>query len=134
MLMKIYEASSCSWKIDINSWFLQFFGSFSERLSHRIFNNIFITFLQSFIFDEAILNILRQYLFDKFWDKMSIDSMSITNTKKISVIHHKMFNENKSVLINLIFFINSKTFSIASSIFWYKIDLVVFCFIFTVFC
>ena len=132
--MKIYEASCCSWKIDINSWLLQFFRSFSERLSQRIFNYIFSTFLQSFIFDEAILNILWQYLFDKFWDKMPIDSMSITNSKKISVIHHKIFNKNKSVLIHFIFFINSKTFSIASGIFWDKIDLIVFCFVFIVFC
>jgi len=47
---------------------------------------------------------------------MAIDSMTITNTKQISIFHHKIFNDDKRILIDFVFLVDSQTFAIAISI------------------
>ncbi len=47
---------------------------------------------------------------------MSIDSMSITNPKQVTVFHHEVLNDDVGVLVNFILFIHCESFPIAEGI------------------
>ncbi len=44
---------------------------------------------------------------------MPISAMSITDSKKVPVIHHEVLNLYVSVLVDFVFFVNCHSFSVA---------------------
>lgn len=48
--------------------------------------------------------------------------MAIAYSEQVPIVHHKIFNEDEGILIDLIFFICGETFAIAEGVFGDKVN------------
>ena len=47
---------------------------------------------------------------------MSVDSVSVAHAEEIPILHHEIFNDDIGILVDFIFLIDGKAFSIAEGI------------------
>lgn len=92
-----------------------------ESFFHRRFNATFYNLIHVFIFQEVVLNILRQDFLNELRDIMAVNSMAVANSEQKSTILHKILQRDEGVLVCFVLFLRAEPAAVAVGILIYTI-------------